>query len=95
MRRTLPADHPFAASALSGLGRAQLEQGRLKEAEQTLRQASQIATQIPGRRQPQLAAINSSLGRTLLAQKPAVRRRTVTARELPQSSPRRKAKRRP
>ena len=54
--------------ALCGLGRAQLEQGRIKEAEQTLRQASQIAAKSLAADSPQLAAANASLGRALLAQ---------------------------
>jgi eukaryotic-like serine/threonine-protein kinase len=66
---SLPADHPYVASALTGLGRCMLEQNRLAEAEQTLRRAKEIAAKSFAIDSPQLAAANSSLGRVLMAQR--------------------------
>ena len=66
---TLPADHPYVVSALSGLGRCMLEQNRLGDAEQTLRRAKEIGAKSVPADSPQLAAANSSLGRVLIAQR--------------------------
>jgi tetratricopeptide (TPR) repeat protein len=66
---TLPADHPYVASALSGLGRSLLEQNRLSDAEQTLRHAKEIAAKSFAANSPQVAAVNSSLGRVLMTQR--------------------------
>jgi hypothetical protein len=64
----LPAEHPFVASALANMGRAQLERGDVHQAEATLRTATQMAAKFLPSDSPQLAAAKSSLGRTLLAQ---------------------------